>query len=138
MSDSGRNGGGRIDEGAMLAALAVGASQSEAAKAAGCSVRTVRRRIGDPEFRAALAVERDAVASEALAVAAGELVTTLRRLAELRDQSENLPVSLGAAKAIMAAYAALRTEHDLSDRLAALELALSEGGDHDDHSQTTE
>jgi len=46
-----------VDE-LLLTALATGQTQQAAARLAGCSVRTVERRMADPAFRAALEVQR--------------------------------------------------------------------------------
>ena len=51
----------------LITALASGATQANAGRAAGMSDRTVRRRLADPEFAARVAAEGKQVASRAAA-----------------------------------------------------------------------
>ena len=109
----------------IVAALGRGECHTAAAKLAGCSATTVRRRLDDPLFR--VRVER--FRSEALDAVAGKLganveqaVTTLTAL-----MAAEMPpaVRLGAARAVC--DFALRTRESLSweRRLTVLEERLN-------------
>ena len=110
---------------AILEALSVGLPITEAARRAGCSERTVSRRLAEPGFRRELNAYRDRGVAEAVGVlssAARKAVTTLVMLCD--DESPS--VQLGAAKALLGALAQLRESVTLANRIATLEERLGE------------
>ncbi len=105
----------------LVLALACGATAEAAARQAGVSARTVKRRLADPAFRQQVQQARaDMVqrAAGALTVAATKSIKTLLAL-----QREGQPpaVRLGAAKAVLELGVKLREASELEGRLAALE-----------------
>jgi hypothetical protein len=120
MAAFGRSGG----EGALVAALAAGASHRAAAKQAGISERTLRRRLTDPDFRKAIEAARAELVSRAVAkltAASTEAADTLRRLL----YSDLDFARLAAARSILELGAKYREQEDLTARVAALEERLS-------------
>lgn len=111
---------------ALLAALAAGATIDAAAKSAGVSPATVRRRLADPAFRERLDLAQGELVAQAVAAlsgASGEAVATLRRL--LRDAPP--ATQLGAARAVLELGSKLREAADLERRISELEAAQAAG-----------
>ena len=111
---------------AMVAALAGGASNTAAARAAGKSERTVCRRLEDPEFRRRIAEARDQLFQLALgrlANASTEAVETLRRLLARNDTPT---AQLGAARAILEHGPKLREATEYEARISAMEAKVDE------------
>jgi len=109
----------------VLAALLGGATPEEAARQAGVSEHTVRRRLHDPDFRARLdAAGSELVAAVAVTLTEGaaEAASALRGL--LHAQSES--VQLGAARALLEFAPKWRGEHADEERFAALERSVAE------------
>jgi hypothetical protein len=107
----------------LIVALAGGATAEKAAKAAGCSTRTVWRRLKDPAFKARVTKARDQALERALghlASGAVESAITLRHL--LRGCDGKL--KLGAAKALLGAGLRVRADFDLTQRVEKLLAAL--------------
>lgn len=112
--------GKRKGDAALVAALAVGMTVRDAARAAGLSERTAHRRLEDPGFRRTVADARARLIESAcgqLAEASTAAVSTLRAL--LDAEGEN--VRLGAARAVLELGAKLRESVELEQRIAALE-----------------
>jgi hypothetical protein len=110
---------------ALLTALLAGATPSEAAKQARVSEHTARRRLAHPEFRARLDAAGDelmAATARGLTEACDDAVAGLREL--VRDGTP--AVRLGAARTILELAAKWRTEHDLEQRVGALERSEAE------------
>ena len=104
----------------LVAALAAGSTQQEAATKAGVSLRTVVRRLGDADFRLAVLQARGDLVDRAiglLADAGTSAVGTLKGL--LGAESEM--ARLGAAKAILELGAKLREQGEIEARLRAVE-----------------
>jgi molybdenum-dependent DNA-binding transcriptional regulator ModE len=105
---------------ALLAALAAGASHSEAAKRAGCSYRTVTRRMGDPVFRAELdLLKRQVVQQSAASISTASIsaTATLEALLASRDEW----VRLKAAGKILDVALAFQEQAQIAERIAVLE-----------------
>jgi hypothetical protein len=107
----------------LVTHLAAGRTQEHAARAAGVSARTVRRRLDDAAFRGEVeAARRAAVARAVGAVADGATAAaaTLRLLLQAEAES----VRLGAARALLE-YAIKGIElTDVLERLERLEAAV--------------
>ena len=121
MAGSGR----QVADATLVAALLTGATPAEAARRAGVSERTVRRRLRNPEFRARLTAEGDdiiAAAARGLADASRGAVCPLQDLL-----GEGPPaIRLGAAKSILELAPRWRNEREVDERLAAIERSLAE------------
>jgi hypothetical protein len=110
----------------LIAHLAGGATVAAAAELCEVSVRTVARRLADPDFRKRLAEARATMLRRALghlSQGAAEASVTLRKLL----RSDDAKVRLGAARSILESVGKLQESVDLEDRLAALE-AIDQGG----------
>lgn len=70
-------------EPACILALAAGATATDAAEAAGINERTVRRRLDDEEYRAALAEIRDAALDRAVGTLTDGSIVAARTLLEI-------------------------------------------------------
>ena len=114
----------------LITALLGGCTHADAAKRAGVSEQTARRRLRDPEFRIRLAAAETELidrTARALADASGEAVTALRVL--LRGRSAR--VRLSAVRAVLEFAPKWRAQHALEERVAALERAETErNGEH--------
>jgi len=113
--------GRRNADDVLMLALACGATLENAARQAGVSESTVRRRAKDPQFQRKLqALRADMVqrASGALTAAGTESVRTLL---DLQRPSVPPATRLGAAKATLELGMKVRETAELEQRLAALE-----------------
>ena len=116
----------------LIEALGRGSTQAEASKLAGCAVRTVARRLDDPQFVRRVDVFRDALL-EAGAAKLGDLIglatSTLRELL-----ADDVPpqIRLGSAKTVLDASLKLRDSLLLEKRLTALETRVSSSHTSDD------
>jgi hypothetical protein len=113
--------GRRNADDVLMLALACGATLEGAARQAGVSESTVRRRAKDPQFQRKLqALRADMVqrASGALTAAGTESVRTLL---DLQRPSVPPATRLGAAKATLELGMKVRETAELEQRLAALE-----------------
>jgi hypothetical protein len=113
--------GRRSADDLLMLALACGATLENAARQAGVSESTVRRRVKDPEFQRKLqALRADMVqrTSGALTAAGTESVRTLL---DLQKPTAPPAVRLGAAKATWELGLKVRETAELEQRLAALE-----------------
>lgn len=112
---------GRFDA-KLLEALAAGKTQKEAAEYAGCTTRTIRRRLEDPVFRLELdELRREVVrqTSSSLAQAASTAIATLEAQCAERD-----PWLRQKAAAILLDFDAKRQDREIEERLCALEERL--------------
>jgi hypothetical protein len=113
-------------EAALVLALARGESHRHAAAESGLSLRTVTRRMADPEFVAAIQAERSRLLQRAigrLADAAVSFADVLLEVAKDADAPPNARVS--AARAGLEFGARLRESEELEQRLASLEALAS-------------
>jgi hypothetical protein len=116
--------GRRNADDVLMLALACGATLENAARQAGVSESTVRRRAKDPKFQHKLqAVRADMVqrTSGALTAAGTESVRTLL---ELQKSAVPPATRLGAAKAVLELGMKVRETAELEQRLAVLEERL--------------
>lgn len=105
----------------LIECLAVGLSYPRAAEFAGCTDRTVSRRMADPEFARRVAQrrgERVRALTGQLTSLAEDAVTALRRV--LADGERDGDV-VRAAQIVFTFLGHYRTETDLEDRLVDLE-----------------
>ncbi len=105
---------------ALAAALGAGQTYAQAARAAGCSARTVDRRVLDPGFRRRVQEVRAAMyarAAAALVDASVEAVAELRCLMKNADADS---ARVSAARAILSLAPTWRDSTEIESRLAAL------------------
>lgn len=110
----------------LVIQLAAGATNVDAAKACGLSLRTVQRRLEDDTFRGRIQAARLAFTQRAL-----DLLLSLRhKHVELIDGLATGDVKdavrLGASKAILELGSKLRAEVEFEQRLQAIERRLAE------------
>ncbi len=115
----------RADE-RLVTLLAFGATQEHAAREAGVSISTVKRRLADPTFcRRKQALLAETVQRMAGAyVAAG--MAAVQTMVELMKASYSGTVRLGAARAVVELGMKVRETADLEQRLAALEAQMTQ------------
>jgi hypothetical protein len=113
--------GRRSADDVLLLALACGATLEGAARQAGVSESTVRRRVQEPEFRRRLqALRADMVQRTSGALTAAG-TTSVQTLLELQKSSSPPATRLGAAKAVLELGMKVRETAELEQRLTALE-----------------
>jgi len=91
----------RSRDDALALAIAGGASLSDAAKAAGLSLRTAARRNEDPEFLAKIDVIRAAFLASAVAKVGGVVGEAADKLASLMRESEDDRVQMRSAELLL-------------------------------------
>ncbi len=110
----------------LVAALATGATQTEAARMAGMSERTVRRRLDETAFADRVAAERRAVATRTAAritaLASHDAVAVVRELMVNEDVAPS--VRLRAALGVLTVAPAWRDKGELEATVAAVEARL--------------
>jgi hypothetical protein len=118
---------GRADA-LLIAALAAGATQDQAARQSGLAPRTIRHRLADPAFRTRVEQARKEMLATAVArltAASTAAATTLLNLLEAESES----VQLGAARAILDLGTKMREAGELEERLARLEERMNTAAD---------
>jgi hypothetical protein len=120
------NEGKRGADGKLLLALACGATAEVAARQAGVSESTVRRRLKDPAFQAKLnklRAEMHVRVADQLTAASTEGVRTM---VQLMKEKYSGTVRLGAARSVVELSTKVRETADLAVRVAELEQRLAE------------
>jgi len=104
--------------------LAAGGTSTEAAKAAGVTVRTIRRwRNDEPRFADSVDDARSQMLAEAAGILAASSTVAALRLAEI-VQSEEERHALTAARVVLDQASRYKNDQALEDRISALELAV--------------
>jgi hypothetical protein len=111
----------------LAAGVAAGLSVQAAARKAGVSERTARRRMAEDGFRERVAELRQEVVRQSLGLAAEGLVDGLVTLRQLCRQAEGDGVRLGAARSLVEIGLQFVQLEDVQARLAALEEARQAG-----------
>lgn len=105
-----------------LAALLQSGTNAEAAEKAGISESTLYRYLGDDTFKAALREAQDVAIQAAVSLLSGEARAAAQTLAEIhKDKAVNPAVRVQAARAVLIENLKIREQHDVAERLAALE-----------------
>lgn len=89
-------------DGVLVAALASGATYAEAAKLAGVSERTARRRMEEREFRREVELARKDLVDRAVGRCADSLVEAVDVTRELMGSSDSDATRLSAARTLLA------------------------------------
>lgn len=111
----------------MVAALARGATQVEAAKAAGVTARTVRRRMEDPGFVARVKAATDELVRHVDDRLTGLACRAVDTLEELITSTDTPPaVKLRAATGILSAQRTWRQSTEHEERMQYLEELVAE------------
>ncbi|MQA01005.1 MAG: hypothetical protein GEU80_17100 [Dehalococcoidia bacterium] len=121
-----RGGRSRAD-GVLVAALAAGRTMHVAAVEAGVGERTVRRRIADPEFHAALLDARAQMLDAALGRLSDAATRAVETLVDSLD-AESESVRVTAATALLDRLLRVREAASIETRLAALERLMDGAG----------
>ena len=108
----------------LAAALGMGASYERAAAIAACSKATVKRRMGDPDFRARVGdLRRDHV--HRVDVRLADLSThAIDALDDLIADRDSPAQRLGAARVVLDGVLRFHEAAEVEDRLAALEARI--------------
>lgn len=116
--------GSRSRDSLLIAQLAGGATQEHAATAVGCSRRTVARKLQDPKFCGQLDEARRQLFEAAFGriVAAGQAAAGT--LISLLARETPSATRLGAARTLLEASCKFREQHEVEERLRALEERL--------------
>lgn len=120
----------KINDEALLLALACGATVEAAARQNGVAERSVYRRMQQPDFADRLRSLRSDMASRAAGALTAASTESVRTLLTLQKEPHPPAVRLGAARAVLEIGMKLREVVDLEKRLADLEqrLQASEAG----------
>jgi hypothetical protein len=110
----------------LVTALACGATVEGAARKAGLSVRTVYRRLADPDFQERLRQERAELVRRATGLLTAASLESVRTLVDLQGAALPPAARLGAARAVIGLGMKLREEADLAERVAELERRLGQ------------
>ena len=118
----------QIDE-ALLIALACGSTVENAARTIGVSVRTIQRRLAEPEFQARLAqIKADMIHRTVGMLTAGSL-EAVKTLMLLLQPTQPPTVRLGASRAVLEMSLKTRLGGEIADRIAELERQLATPGE---------
>lgn len=105
-----------------LAALLQNPKIGEACKIAGCTEKTLRNYLRNPEFKAEYTRLTDEVLNEATTKATCSMYSALETLAEIAEDRNRTDASrTAAARALVDAGVRLHTVNDLAVRVAELE-----------------
>ena len=113
--------GRRSADDLLMLALACGATLENAARQAGISESTVRRRIQDPEFQRKITTLRWDMVQRAVGMVTAAMAESVKTLIVLQKESVPSSSRLGAARTMLEIGLKLREQHDLEQRLAELE-----------------
>lgn len=111
-------------EGALVIALAGGATVEAAARRCGFPVTVVRRKLADEKFRRRVQHARGDLTERACGLLTAAGLAAVRALAELQRASSPPAVRLAAAKAVIELGVKLRTVVDLESRVNELEALI--------------
>jgi hypothetical protein len=109
----------------LALALAAGASQADAARQAGLTDRTARRKLARPGFRRLVAELRGELIARALGRLADNMTRAADALAGLLDSDDDR-LRLRTARALLSLGLRLRDSVDLSERVRELEEELAQ------------
>jgi hypothetical protein len=111
----------------LIAALASGATQEEAAAVAGVTARTVRRRLGQPEFAERVRAERSVLVTRTAGRLIGLADVAVEALGDLLRPEISDSIRLRAALGLLDAARVWREAGEVEERLALLEAAVAAG-----------
>jgi hypothetical protein len=120
--------GRRSADDLLRMALACGATLENAARQAGVSESTVRRRVKDPEFQRKLQTLRAEMVQRTSGALTAAGTESVRTLLDLQKPTAPPAVRLGAAKATLELGMKVRETTELEQRLATLEERLGSAG----------
>jgi hypothetical protein len=104
----------------IVEALVAGGSFESCARHAGCSYRTLKRRLRDPRFRARVDEARNTLIRRTVDRLSAYALAAADTLHELLGSNNEL-VRLGSARTLLEAAAHARLTQELTERVAALE-----------------
>lgn len=120
------NGSLRTPQRRAIAAMLTAGTVADAADAAGVGERTLYRWLAeDGVFRRALSAAQHKAIDAAVSRLAGEALAAVQTLASIHQNEDvNPAVRVQAARAILAEMQRLREQHELEERVKALEEQL--------------
>jgi hypothetical protein len=113
----------KADDGLVLS-LACGATPEGAAQKTGFSVRTVYRRLAQPEFRQRVDQARTEMVRRAAGLFTAAGMAAIKTFTSLQESASSEAVRLGAARAIIELGCKLRQAVEINERIAAVETRL--------------
>lgn len=105
----------------LIAALASGRTYQQSADEAGVSLRTVNRRMSDPEFRELVRAARSQLLDAATGRLAHAATAAVDALSDLAENAESEVARVSAAKALVNLIIPLGERIDFEERLCKLE-----------------
>lgn len=105
----------------LLLALACGASDEQAARTSGLSLRTVYRRKQEPDFQRQLRGARSDMLRRAVGILTAGTIESAKTLVLLQKDAVPYPTRLGAARSVLEKAMKLGEYAELEERLTALE-----------------
>jgi hypothetical protein len=108
----------------LIVSLACGASVEAAAQKADMSVRTVYRRLADPQFQAQVNEVRADMLRRAAAMLTAAGMAAIKTFTTLQESAQSESVRLGAARSIIELGCKLREMVEITERLAQLEARM--------------
>jgi hypothetical protein len=114
----------RKADAALILALACGATPENAAQKTGFSLRTVHRRLAEPDFRKRVLEVRTEMARRVVGMLTAAGVSSIKTFTTLQESAQSESVRLGAARAILELGCKLRESVELTERVSAVEAQL--------------
>jgi hypothetical protein len=108
----------------LVLALACGASPENAAQKAKVSLRTVYRRLAEPEFRAQVQELRAEMVRRVAGMLTAAGIASIKTFTTLQESAASESVRLAAARAIVELGCRLRESVELTERMTAVETRL--------------
>jgi hypothetical protein len=108
----------------LIQSLACGATPESAAQKTGFSLRTIYRRLADPEFGKRVQELRAEMVRRVSGMLDAAGMGSIKTFAHLQSSAQSESVRLGAARAIIELGCKLRETVELTDRMAAVEVRL--------------
>jgi hypothetical protein len=110
----------------ILMALACGSTIEQAAAKGEVTVKTVQRRMQEPEFRKRLHLLRSEMVSRSASMLTAAAMEAVKTLLSLQNENVQAAIRFGAAKAVLELGAKLRENVELEERIRQLEEKLGE------------
>jgi hypothetical protein len=114
----------RKADGELIVALACGATPENAAQKTGFGLRTVYRRLAEPDFRKQVQEVRAEMVRRVAGMLTAAGIASIKTFTTLQDSAQSESVRLGAARAIIELGCKVRESAELTERLAAVEARL--------------
>lgn len=122
----------KLSDDSILSALVAYGSPAAAAKALGCTTQPIYNRLKNDEFKALVEERRRENMAAACKALQGALLDAIQTARDILNDTENSPqVRLNAASMVLSNALRYTEQHDIIQRLEALEASLK--GEELDH-----